>query len=59
VLSHGDVIKAAVAKCLGLSLDRLETFDIAPASLSVLASAGQAWKVKLVNQALTGPLLPP
>jgi probable phosphoglycerate mutase len=59
VLSHGDVIKAALVTCLGLSLDQLEAFDIAPASLSVLAAAGEGWKVKLVNQALTGPLLPP
>lgn len=59
VVSHGDVIKAIVASCLGLSLDCLERFDIAPMSLSVLA-AEQNWRqVKRVNQTLTGPLLPP
>jgi probable phosphoglycerate mutase len=37
VVSHGDVLKATVATCLGLSLDHLERFDIAPASITVLA----------------------
>jgi broad specificity phosphatase PhoE len=59
VLSHSDVIKALLASCLGLSLDHLERFDIAPASLSVIALEGAAWRVKLVNQALTGPGPPP
>jgi broad specificity phosphatase PhoE len=36
VASHGDVIKAALAGVLGLSLDHLERFDIAPGSLSVI-----------------------
>ena len=59
VLSHGDVIKAALASCLGMSLDQLERFDIDPASMSVVASAGHGWKVRLINQVLTGPVLPP
>jgi broad specificity phosphatase PhoE len=59
VLSHGDVIKAALACCLGMSLDKLERFDIAPASMSVLAAGGEGWKVRAINQALTGPVLPP
>jgi broad specificity phosphatase PhoE len=59
VFSHGDVIKALLASCLGLSLDDLERFDLAPASLSVIAIQGGSWQIKLVNQALTGPLLPP
>ncbi|MDB5882788.1 MAG: hypothetical protein JWP43_2666 [Ramlibacter sp.] len=59
VLSHGDVIKAALANCLGISLDRLEHFDIDPVSMSVVAAAGEGWKVRVVNQVLTGPALPP
>jgi broad specificity phosphatase PhoE len=59
VLSHGDVIKAAVASVLGLSLDLLEQFDVAPVSMSVVLASGEWRKVKVVNQALTGPLLPP
>ena len=56
VLSHGDVIKAAVACCLGLSLDDLERFDIEPASVSVLVSSGEGWKLRAVNQVSTGPV---
>jgi probable phosphoglycerate mutase len=49
LFSHGDVIKAALAHVLGLSLDHLERFDIAPASVSVIA-AGDGWaQVKLIN----------
>lgn len=58
VLSHGDVIKAALASCLGLSLDNLERFDIEPASVSVLVSAGEGWKVRAVNQVSAGPAPP-
>ena len=42
VMSHGDVIKAVVALQLGMSLDDLEKFDVAPASVSVL-SMGASW----------------
>nr|WP_275403501.1 histidine phosphatase family protein [Ramlibacter algicola] len=49
VASHGDVIKAIVATVLGMSLDLLERFDIAPASVSVL-EAGDGWlQLKLLN----------
>jgi probable phosphoglycerate mutase len=49
LVSHGDVIKAALAHYLGMSLDHLESFDIAPASVSVVL-AGDDWsKVTLVN----------
>ena len=55
VVSHGDVIKAVLARCLGMSLDYLERLEIAPASASVLAM-GEDWvQVKLVNG--LGPLL--
>ncbi|MGZ5846342.1 MAG: histidine phosphatase family protein [Ramlibacter sp.] len=49
VASHGDVIKAILATALGMPLDLLERFEIAPASLSVL-EAGEGWvQVKLLN----------
>lgn len=49
VFSHGDIIKAAVAGVLGLSVDHVERFEIAPASVSVI-DAGDGWaQVKLVN----------
>ncbi len=54
VVSHGDVIKAMIASCLGLSLDLLEGFDVAPASVSVLAM-GEGWsQLRLLNA--QGPL---
>jgi probable phosphoglycerate mutase len=54
LVSHGDVIKAALAHFLRMSLDALESFDIAPASVSVI-QAGADWaQVKLVND--TGSL---
>lgn len=54
LVSHGDVLKAMVASCLGLSLDLLERFDIAPASVSVLAM-GDGWsQLQLLNA--QGPL---
>jgi probable phosphoglycerate mutase len=49
VVSHGDVIKSVVASALGLSLDHLERFDIAPVSVSVLAM-GEGWaRVESLN----------
>jgi broad specificity phosphatase PhoE len=47
--SHADVIKAVIASVLQMSLDHLERFDIAPASVSVI-DAGEGWqRVQLVN----------
>lgn len=54
VVSHGDVIKAIVASVLGMSLDDLERFDIAPASITVLAT-GPGWS-KLQQLNAQGPL---
>ncbi|HZY17914.1 MAG TPA: histidine phosphatase family protein [Ramlibacter sp.] len=49
VASHADVIKAVVASVLGLSLDALESFEVAPASLSVV-EAGEGWRqLRLLN----------
>lgn len=54
VVSHGDVLKSVVALALGLSLDNLERFEIAPASVTHLA-LGDGWQqVKLLNA--QGPL---
>ena len=54
VVSHGDPLKATIATCLGLSLDNLEQFEIAPASISILAM-GEGWsKLHLLNA--QGPL---
>jgi probable phosphoglycerate mutase len=54
VVSHGDPLKAMIASHLGLSLDKLEQFDIAPASISILA-LGEGWsRLHLLNA--QGPL---
>lgn len=49
LVSHGDVLKAVVASFLGVSLDHLQRFDIAPASLSVIVTGADWFQVKLVN----------
>jgi probable phosphoglycerate mutase len=54
LVSHGDVIKAVLAHFLRISLDDLESFDIAPAAVSAV-HVGENWaQVKLVND--TGSL---
>lgn len=55
IFSHCDVIKAALAYFLSLSLDALERFEIAPASISVLVMEGRWTQVRLVNG---GPVVP-
>ena len=50
IVSHADVIKAALAYCLGLSLDGLQRFDIAPASLSTVMIGDWGAKVLSVNE---------
>jgi probable phosphoglycerate mutase len=49
VVSHGDVLKAMIAGVLGLSLDQLERFDLAPASVSVVAMGGDWAQLRLLN----------
>jgi broad specificity phosphatase PhoE len=52
VFSHADVIKCVVATQLGLSLDRLEQFEVACASLTVF-DAGDGWsRLNLLNAPL-------
>jgi probable phosphoglycerate mutase len=52
LVSHGDVIKAGVAHHLGLSLDALHRFDIAPASVTCIAAGDWGSKVLSLNQIL-------
>jgi broad specificity phosphatase PhoE len=49
LFSHGDVIKAAIAGFLGLPLDHVERFEIAPASVSIVETGSDWFQVKLVN----------
>ena len=50
LVSHADVIKAALAYCLGLSLDALQRFEIAPASLSTVVIGDWGAKVVSLNE---------
>jgi broad specificity phosphatase PhoE len=50
LVSHADVIKAALAYCLGLSLDALQRFEIAPASLSTVVVGDWGAKVVSLNE---------
>src|SRR3712207_8973628 len=53
LVSHGDVIKAALAKVMHISLDHLEGFEIAPASISVIAAGAHWAQVKLLDRKST------
>jgi probable phosphoglycerate mutase len=55
LVSHGDVIKAALAHYLHVHLDDLERFDIAPGSISVIADDGEWSQVRLVNATPEAP----
>jgi probable phosphoglycerate mutase len=50
LVSHGDVIKAALCSFLGLPLQGYERFDIAPASLSALAVWADGGKLLGLNE---------
>nr|WP_205520635.1 histidine phosphatase family protein [Propylenella binzhouense] len=54
VVSHGDVIRAALAHYLGLPLDNLLRFEISPASLSALVVGDWGGKVLSVNEVPAG-----
>jgi probable phosphoglycerate mutase len=50
LVSHGDVIKAIVAWCLGLPLDAHARFDVAPASVSALVLWDGGAKLLSLNE---------
>lgn len=50
LVSHADVLKAVVARVLGLSLDRLLTFDIDPASVTRLVVGDWGARVVTLNE---------
>lgn len=52
LISHGDVIRAAIAGCIGLHLENAERLEIAPASLSRIVLAGTAWRLVAMNETL-------
>jgi probable phosphomutase (TIGR03848 family) len=48
-VSHADVIKAALAHCLRVSLDHISCFDIDPASISTLEVGGSGARMIRLN----------
>ena len=49
IVSHGDVIKAALMHYLGMPLDCIHRFEISPASVSVVAVRDSYAQVMLMN----------
>lgn len=54
VISHGDVIKAAILFYLGLPLDAFDRFDISPASLSSVVVGDWGSKILTLNEVPAG-----
>ncbi|WEX77485.1 histidine phosphatase family protein [Sinorhizobium numidicum] len=50
LVSHADVIKTAVCHILGLPTDAWQRFDIAPASISIVATGDWGAKVLTLNE---------
>jgi broad specificity phosphatase PhoE len=51
-VSHGDIIRALIARVLGLPLDNLLRFDVDPASVSRIAVGNWGSRVLSVNERL-------
>jgi broad specificity phosphatase PhoE len=51
-VSHCDIIRGAIAYCLGLPLDNMLRFDVDPASVSRLALGSWGARVMTVNERL-------
>lgn len=56
LVSHSDMIRGFVARCLGLSLDNLLRFEIAPASVSRVEVAGWGARVISLNESPFAPV---
>jgi broad specificity phosphatase PhoE len=50
LVSHGDVIKVALAYYLGLSVEAIARFEVSPASVSTLAIGDWGAKVLAINE---------
>ncbi len=50
VVSHADIIKATVAGCLGLSLDRLESFELSCGGLCEIEAGPGEMRVLRINE---------
>jgi probable phosphomutase (TIGR03848 family) len=56
VISHGDVIRGALAHYLGVPLDLMQRFEIGPASISILRLSAKSAQVLRLND--TGEIVP-
>jgi ribonuclease H / adenosylcobalamin/alpha-ribazole phosphatase len=50
MVSHCDIIRAVIAKVLGLSLDNIHRFDVGPASISRLVVGSWGARVLAINE---------
>jgi broad specificity phosphatase PhoE len=57
LVSHGDVIKATLAHCLGVPLDLFQRIEISPASVSLVRIARYGPEVLLINGLVEDRLL--
>ena len=55
VISHADLIKAAVAYYAGIHLDMFQRIEISPASVSIIEISDDAVRILLVND--TGKII--
>ena len=51
-VTHCDIIRGMIARCLGLSLDNILRFDVEPASVSRIAIGNWGTRVMTVNERL-------
>lgn len=49
VVSHGDVIRAALVHCLGMELDAIQRIELAPASISTVTFGARGPRVLSMN----------
>jgi probable phosphoglycerate mutase len=54
-VSHGDVIRGMLLRCLGLPLDAVHRLEVAPASVSVVRAFEDGAQVVGMNWAVPGP----
>jgi broad specificity phosphatase PhoE len=56
VVSHGDVLRSLIAHCIGMDPDAMHRIEIAPASVSILKSEADNWRLLLLNSTEGWPL---
>jgi broad specificity phosphatase PhoE len=49
LVSHGDVLRSLIARCIGMDPNAIHRIEIAPASVSILVSEADYWRLLLLN----------